>query len=1119
MTAKNKPDPTAQGVAAGADARVRIHPLRDGVVAGVVLLVASCLSVLQLYQNASNSYTKEVHENLLRIGEGAAAAIDMDAYRAIVSPDQQNGPEFEQVAGPLRRILQATKGVKYIYTCALVDGKVRFIVDSAVPGDHDGDGVDDQSKILEVYKDAPSAIWTALREDRETTTPQPYTDAWGTFMTGAVPIHDSSGSQVGVVAVDITAAEYLARMTSMRWAAAGGVAVASLLSLLAASAVYFSLRQYLSRVVRDTGERRQAEKELRGQMKEVERFNRMALRREQRIIELKSRINELSELMGRPLPFCSPNQDADTAVQHEDEEETAEAGTQLMEVRRAGDAGQDCKLAELVDLDQMQRLLDSFSAAFGVAAAIIDLQGKVLIGSRWQRICTAFHRVHPRTSEKCIESDTTLANQLSAGQIFTVYQCRNGLTDAASPVLIGRRHVANAFVGEFLLGPADEEFFRRQAAEFGFEEKAYLQALNEVPIVQPEKLPSILEFLVSFAKIAATMGLERLQEKRAEARLAQHTGELNARNRELDRQREAALSLAEDAEEARIAAVRSEEALQQKTALLEAQVNSSLDGILVVDQNRRKLLVNQRLVEMWNIPRHIATDEDDAPLLKFVVGLNKYPEQFLDKVTYLYDHPHETSRDEIEFKNGMVFDRYSAPVVGKEGQHLGRIWTFRDITERKRAEKELLDANRQMEDATARANQMAVQAELASCAKSEFLANMSHEIRTPMTAILGFADVILECGDLEKAPPERMEAARTIRRNGEYLLGLINDILDLSKIEAGKLAVERIVCSPSQILVEVESLIRVRSAAKGLEIKIEYESPIPEAIQSDPTRLRQILINLLGNAVKFTETGSIRLIARLAKDAAGEPALEFDIVDTGVGMTREQVERVFQPFSQADSSTTRKFGGSGLGLTISKRLAEALGGDVTLVETATGVGSRFRVTIATGPLAGVKMLKNPTPAAAPQPATPEESKAGASLLDCRILLAEDGPDNQRLIAHILKRAGAKVTMVENGKLAWEAALESHDAGEPFDAILMDMQMPVMDGYQATELLRRKGYTGCIIALTAHAMASDRERCLQTGCDDYVAKPIDWRGLLRTIRDNLDKGASPLQMSSVASESW
>ena len=394
-------------------------------------------------------------------------------------------------------------------------------------------------------------------------------------------------------------------------------------------------------------------------------------------------------------------------------------------------------------------------------------------------------------------------------------------------------------------------------------------------------------------------------------------------------------------------------------------------------------------------------------------------------------------------------------------------------------------------------------AETATKSKSEFLANMSHEIRTPMTAILGFADLLLEQGDSENVPAHRLEATRTIKRNGEHLLGVINDILDISKIEAGKMTAERVPCSPCQIVAEVVSLMRVRCDAKGLELNVEYEGAIPETVHTDPLRLRQILVNVLGNAIKFTEQGSVRFIGRL--DSNGNPpALQFDVVDQGIGMTFQQVEQLFTPFAQADASTTRKHGGTGLGLTISKRLATMLDGDVVVVETAPGVGTRVRVTVGAGPLVDVNMLEDPAAATtiAPGNALVESVAVTEQAPSHRILLAEDGPDNQRLIAHILRKAGADVTIVENGKLAVDAALAARGEGAPYDVILMDMQMPELDGYQATRTLRSRGYTGAIIALTAHAMSSDRQKCLDAGCDDYASKPVNRKKLIETIQSYL-----------------
>ncbi len=408
-------------------------------------------------------------------------------------------------------------------------------------------------------------------------------------------------------------------------------------------------------------------------------------------------------------------------------------------------------------------------------------------------------------------------------------------------------------------------------------------------------------------------------------------------------------------------------------------------------------------------------------------------------------------------------------------------------------QRDLIEANRAAEEARGAA-------EAANQAKSEFLANMSHEIRTPMTAILGFTDTLLEP---EQSEAERLDAVRTIRRNGRALLEIIDDILDLSKIEAGKLKTEIAGCSPIKLVAEVLSLMQVRAQAKGLALESEYRGPIPETILTDRARLRQILINLIGNAVKFTEIGSVRLVTSLLTAGSAEPLIQFEVIDTGIGMTNKQIAGVFAPFRQADTSTTRKFGGTGLGLTVSKRLANLLGGDIT-IQSEPGRGSTLRATVAAGTLNDVTMIENP----ADKSDSPAEMPAGdlteEKRFDGRILFAEDGPDNQRLISFLLKKAGVQVTVVENGRLALEQALVARDSSHPFDLILMDMQMPVMDGYQATTLLREKGYRGPIVALTAHAMSGDQQRCLDAGCDDYASKPIDKVKLTELITRHLQQ---------------
>ncbi len=406
----------------------------------------------------------------------------------------------------------------------------------------------------------------------------------------------------------------------------------------------------------------------------------------------------------------------------------------------------------------------------------------------------------------------------------------------------------------------------------------------------------------------------------------------------------------------------------------------------------------------------------------------------------------------------------------------------REIEERKRVEQQLQSAK--------------TAAEAATRAKSEFLANISHEVRTPLTSILGFTDLLLESGRLRDAPWDTLEAVQTIRRNGEYLLTILNDILDLSKLEAGRMTVERIACAPRPLVGDTVGLLRGRAEAKGLTVSVEIDASVPPTVCTDPTRLRQILVNLLGNAIKFTERGGVRLAVTMAGESE-RPRLRIDVADTGTGMTGEQAAALFEPFTQGDGSMTRRYGGTGLGLTISRRLARMLGGDVLLVETAPGVGTRFRVEVEAEP---TNATRAPTDEATDRGAAarPERPPRPGSLRGLRVLLAEDGPDNRRLICYILERAGARVTAAEHGQAAVDAALAARAAGRPFDVVLMDMQMPVLDGYEATRRLRAAGYAGPIVALTAHAMRGDRERCLACGCDEYLGKPVDRRVLLETL---------------------
>lgn len=399
--------------------------------------------------------------------------------------------------------------------------------------------------------------------------------------------------------------------------------------------------------------------------------------------------------------------------------------------------------------------------------------------------------------------------------------------------------------------------------------------------------------------------------------------------------------------------------------------------------------------------------------------------------------------------------------------------------------------------------------EAATRAKSSFLANMSHEIRTPMTAIMGYSDLLL---DPAQSVTERSLCVQTIRRNGEHLLGVINDILDLAKIEDGRISIERSPVDVFRVMEELTSTMQVKAQARAITLRSEVCTPFPATICTDPLRLQQILTNLVSNAIKFTDCGGVCVRASLVQNNDRDMVC-FEVVDTGIGMTAEQMSRLYQPFTQVDNSSTRAFGGSGLGLTISKRLAALMGGDIEVSSTL-GIGTTFTLNIDAGDIAKVRMLKEApgSVSASRRVSAPQDNV----LQGRRILLAEDGPDNQRLISHHLHRAGAELVVVDNGRSAVEKVLESQARGTPFDVILMDMQMPELDGYGATSQLRSQGWGGAIIALTAHALLADKDKCMSVGCSDYITKPVDRDTLIKACAQWANTSGQSL--SGLASDS-
>jgi two-component system, sensor histidine kinase and response regulator len=530
-----------------------------------------------------------------------------------------------------------------------------------------------------------------------------------------------------------------------------------------------------------------------------------------------------------------------------------------------------------------------------------------------------------------------------------------------------------------------------------------------------------------------------------------------------------------------------EAAFQSKHAMVE----TALDAIVNMDQHGRIIAWNSRAEATFGWSEEEAIGRSLAETIvpptyreQHTRGLEAYMTSGVSSVLNRRVEVHALHRDGREFPVELSI----API--RSGGVVSFCAFIRDITERVQA----AEALRSAKDA----------AEIANHAKTAFLANMSHEIRTPLNGILGFTEVLIDRLDGDRE--ERRDQLQTIRDSGRHLLSLINDVLDLSKIESGQMDVEMVRCSPHEIIAEVISILRVRAQERGISLEYFWKSAVPETIGTDPARLRQILMNLIGNAVKFTEVGSVQVAVRLIAD--GSPRIVVDVIDTGVGIPGESIERIFDPFVQADSSITRRFGGTGLGLSISRRFARLLGGDLT-VESQPGRGSIFTATIAVGSLEGVPMSHSP--ASDILRARPAAVRIGRRTLPaCRILLVEDGATNRKLITLVLEQAGATVATAENGRAGIEAVGQ-----EQFDLILMDMQMPVLDGYSATRELRHQGCETPILALTAHAMASDEQKCREAGCTGYLTKPIDPRRLLDAVADALPSESSPLPADSEA----
>ncbi len=752
--------------------------LGETLFAGVAFTVVLFVAVYGLWMEAQRTALEQVRSDLPRLAATMATLVDPVQHERIRAAGLTDTPDYQRAIAPLRRAHKAAVGVKYVYTIMRQDDTLRIILDTAEPGDHDGDGKEDRALVGQAYADADSEMLVALgtpgHPGHALASRSPSSDEWGTFISGYAPLLDAQHQQIGILGIDVDAADYVAAIAARRRALILGVIPAAVLVLALSLGIYRVRRRQL-----------------------------------------------------------------------------------------------------------------------------------------------AAHRQVMRQQQQVLDAETSVARQ--------------------------------------------ERRFRSVIEGAGVLALEYDRSLGRITSVSPHGL----------------------------------------------------------------------------------SLGYGMDD--------------------WATPRFlrgILHEADQEPLARFM-GEARTP----------------GARDRIEFRLRSAGGRDTwVQLVISIDQDESRPSVISGV---------LLDVSE--------ARQLREAAVAASQAKSAFVANMSHEIRTPLTAILGYAELLREDGDARSAPVARLQTIDTIRTAGQHLLAIINDILDLSKIEAGRMTVETVAIDLPRLFIECESLLAPRAAAKGLAFSIGLDTPIPDRALADPTRLRQIILNLAGNAIKFTTAGHVSIRASVVNPDEMVQTLRIDVDDSGPGLTPEQSSSLFAAFAQGDASVTRLHGGTGLGLIISRRLAELMGGDVRLHRSGLGQGCTFRIDVEIVPQADAAAVTSLRAASA------RASLAGGAeapqRLAGRVLVAEDNPVNQRLLEVFLAKAGASVRVASDGAQALALLDASEGDGTPYDLLITDMQMPVMDGYTLARTLRARGSTLPIIALTAHALSEDRQRCLDAGCDEYARKPIDLPGLL------------------------
>ncbi|GIV08724.1 MAG: hypothetical protein KatS3mg019_0815 [Fimbriimonadales bacterium] len=993
-----------------------------------------------------NLLRAEFNQTMLHTALAAATTIDTEMHQTF-KPGDENTNKYRRAIEPLRKIQATNPKIRFIYTFMRQNSKIYFVLDATPPGDHDNDGVEDKSYIGDEYPQAEPAMHAVITQNKPQITdvlPSP----WGELVSAYVPLHNPRGEAVGALGVDIEAQTYLAQLGKAEHTYRRSLVVAGVFALLIGLGVWLATRFVLASNAK---------------LRFYAESQRLYADSLQRVLQGESTRQVLSDAcaaLERLLPHirCTIGQIREGCYFILTAPSMPETYLQAVEgLSLAPDAG-SCGAA----FHQKQRVIVEDIFTHPLWRDYAPLAAPLGVRACWSQPCIddtgevtavlAFYSTQARPpyahETHLLELFATLTSMLlqfeqQQQQMHYINYLRQQVLEHAPVIVFACDPEGNLLISE----------------------GAATRHVSSESDNLPDARPNLFEMMRDFPEICddlrrALQGEALITEREWMGR-CYRTYYSHLYDEQGNLQTLVGVSIDQTEHVSLLQQVK------ERELYLNSLLSALPDLLFVIDREGVYHEIYAHDESQLAVPKEFALGNSIYNCLPY-----EFAEQAMRPVRFV-----------LEMHQPFLWE-YSLQMHDEERFYEARFVPYtedkvvilvRDVTERKVAMRLLEETNQRLELALLESNEMAVRAEAASLAKSEFLANMSHEIRTPMNGVLGMVQL------LEDTPlnSEQAELLRTLKNSAHYLLGLLNDILDLSKIEAGKMTLEQIPVNLHELARETVALFGGRASEKGLILHAQIDPNAPEWVLGDPVRLRQIAANFMSNAIKFTERGEVILM--ILPSPAYPHGAWIGVQDTGIGIPADKVETLFEAFTQADSSTTRKYGGTGLGLAISKKLAEIMGGRIG-VESELGMGSLFYVDL-------------PLPAAQPPQAhsEPTPTELPETFPNARILLVEDNEVNRKVATRLLTKLQVEVDVAVNGLEAVKKVSEN-----AYDLILMDCQMPEMDGYEATRVLRERGITTPIIALTANALEGDREKCLACGMSDYLSKPIQADKLRETF---------------------